>query len=73
MISKGNHIKTSVGRRIFIVCNTLLMVLLCAVFLSPYLNVLAQALNDTDRELETELGQGRSMMDMMDDLDLDEL
>lgn len=50
MISKGNHIKTSVGRRIFIVCNTLLMVLLCAVFLSPYLNVLAQALNDTDRE-----------------------
>ena len=30
-------------------------------------------LNDMDRELETELGQGRSMMDMMDDLDLDEL
>lgn len=49
MATTKNRIKMSTGRKIFIVCNGILMLLLCAVFLAPYLNVLAQALNDTDR------------------------
>lgn len=41
-----NRIKTSVSRKIFVVFNTLILILLSIMFLFPYLNILAKSLND---------------------------
>ena len=49
----NNHIKTSPSRKVFVVTNTVLLVLLSCVFLFPYLNVLAKSLNDAS---DTALG-----------------
>ena len=44
-IKVNSHIKESVPRRIFIVFNTVLLILLSFVFLAPYVNILAKSLN----------------------------
>ena len=38
--------KKSTSYKVFLVCNTLIMLLLGFLFLAPYLNVIANALND---------------------------
>ena len=37
--------KPSVSRRIFVVCNTVLLLLLSFTFLAPYINILAKSFN----------------------------
>lgn len=48
-----SKMKTSVSRKVFVVCNTILMILLSCLFIFPYVNILATALNDARN---TELG-----------------
>lgn len=45
IIKKENRMKDGVGRNVFVVCNTLLLILLSFLFIAPYLNVFAKALN----------------------------
>lgn len=50
---KRSKMKVSASRWVFVVCNTALMVLLSFLFIFPYLNILATALNDAS---DTALG-----------------
>lgn len=43
--NKKNRIKTSVSRKVFNVCNIIIMILLSITFLAPYINILAKAFN----------------------------
>lgn len=45
--NKKNHIKDSIGQRIFRVFLAIILILACAAFLFPYLHVLAKALNSS--------------------------
>ncbi len=42
----NNRIKTSVSRKIFVVVNVILLILLSFIFVFPYINIVAKAFND---------------------------
>lgn len=45
MHNRHNRIKRSTVRYVFIICNTIFMLLMAFVFVGPYINILAKALN----------------------------
>lgn len=52
----GSAIKISRGYRIFTVCNTILMVVICAVMLYPFLYLIAQSFSSYEAIVAGEVG-----------------
>lgn len=52
----GNKIKESTGYRVFQVCNTILMILICCAMLYPFLYLIAQSFSSYDAIVAGEVG-----------------